>query len=321
MPPLPSLTPTWHNTTYPSISPTRPDLSAANRTIIITGAGSGIGRATALSFSRAGAHKIILIGRTLSTLIETQSALSCPSSVHACSVTDEASLATLASEIGPWDVLILGAGYLAGPATIRDSGAEDWWGSFEVFIPSFFLHPSLKSLPTHGERRIRQSRGLITVSWFGQTNVKGAYLPIKTLLPTARPQHATIIAITAITTFPATALPGLSAYVGSKLALHKVIEFVAAENPNVFAAALHPGMVETGVFRKSGGDKERLPMDDVSLPADFMVWLASPEAAFLNGRQVWANWDVEELKLRRGRIGGGLELTAGVYGWPFRSGL
>jgi len=28
------------------------------------------------------------------------------------------------------------------------------------------------------------------------------------------------------------------------------------------------------------------------------VWLASPEAAFLNGRFAWANWDVDELKAR-----------------------
>jgi len=31
------------------------------------------------------------------------------------------------------------------------------------------------------------------------------------------------------------------------------------------------------------------------LPGDFSVWLASPEAKFLNGRFVWAQWDVDEL--------------------------
>jgi len=34
------------------------------------------------------------------------------------------------------------------------------------------------------------------------------------------------------------------------------------------------------------------------LPGNFCVWLASPEAAFLHGRFVWANWDVDELKAR-----------------------
>lgn len=33
----------------------------------------------------------------------------------------------------------------------------------------------------------------------------------------------------------------------------------------------------------------------VTLPAHFHVWIASPEAEFLKGRFVWANWDVNEL--------------------------
>lgn len=55
----------------------------------------------------------------------------------------------------------------------------------------------------------------------------------------------------------------------------------------------------------------------VDLPADFTVWLASPEASFLKGRQVWANWDVDELRARAGDIQAGLLLTAGIHGWPF----
>jgi len=39
----PSLTAKWHNASYDAISPTRPFLSAANRTIVITGASRRIG--------------------------------------------------------------------------------------------------------------------------------------------------------------------------------------------------------------------------------------------------------------------------------------
>ena len=56
-------------------------------------------------------------------------------------------------------------------------------------------------------------------------------------------------------------VPGLSAYMASKLAQTKLIEYLAAENPNVFAASVHPGMVETDVFTKSGAKAESLPMD------------------------------------------------------------
>jgi hypothetical protein len=33
----------------------------------------------------------------------------------------------------------------------------------------------------------------------------------------------------------------------------------------------------------------------VDLPGAFAVWAASKEAAFANGRVLWASWDVEEL--------------------------
>lgn len=55
----------------------------------------------------------------------------------------------------------------------------------------------------------------------------------------------------------------------------------------------------------------------VQLPAHFTVWLASPEAAFLNGRSVWANWDVDELKAKAEAIQQSQLFTAGINGWPF----
>jgi hypothetical protein len=55
----------------------------------------------------------------------------------------------------------------------------------------------------------------------------------------------------------------------------------------------------------------------VELPGDFLVWMASPEAAFLKGRTVAANWDVDELKAQADTIQSGLTMTSGIYGWPF----
>lgn len=89
-------------------------------------------------------------------------------------------------------------------------------------------------------------------------------------LPTANPSHASIVALTTGTTaLPAVALPGLSAYMASKLAQTKIIEFLAAENPNIFAVTLHPGMVETDIFTKSGAKAEALPMDKGAVPLSF----------------------------------------------------
>lgn len=84
----------------------------------------------------------------------------------------------------------------------------------------------------------------------------------KVFLPTANPSHAAILGITTGTSgLPPAMLTGLSAYISSKLAQVKFLEFLAAENPNVFVASVHPGMVETSVFRKSGAKAEALPMD------------------------------------------------------------
>lgn len=58
----------------------------------------------------------------------------------------------------------------------------------------------------------------------------------------------------------------------------------------------------------------------VSLPASFIVWLASPEANFLKDKFLWANWDVDELKAQAEKIRDTTYLSVGLVGWPFESG-
>jgi hypothetical protein len=48
-----------------------------------------------------------------------------------------------------------------------------------------------------------------------------------------------------------------------------------------------------------------------------MLWLASPEAAFLKGKYIWANWDIEEMKARATEILQTDMLTVKLGGWPF----
>lgn len=55
----------------------------------------------------------------------------------------------------------------------------------------------------------------------------------------------------------------------------------------------------------------------MELPAHFIVWMSSPEAKFLDGRIVWANWDVEELKAKAEAIQSSQDMTSGIYGWPY----
>ncbi|KAI1456059.1 hypothetical protein F4805DRAFT_459111 [Annulohypoxylon moriforme] len=93
-------------------------------------------------------------------------------------------------------------------------------------------------------------------------NTKGTFQAIKSFLPTANPSHAAVLAVTSgMATTPAKNFVRLSSYMTSKLAQIKILEFLALEQPHIFAATVHPGMIETDIFKKAGGDASRLPMD------------------------------------------------------------
>jgi hypothetical protein len=52
----------------------------------------------------------------------------------------------------------------------------------------------------------------------------------------------------------------------------------------------------------------------VELAASFMVWVSSPEAAFLKGKFVWSNWDVDELISKKEELLSTPALTLGLIG-------
>ncbi|KAK8119870.1 NADP(+)-dependent dehydrogenase [Apiospora kogelbergensis] len=275
-PPFPSLTPTWHNDIYPEIEYTSAGVTHKGETIIITGAGSGIGRETALAFAAAGAKQVVLIGRTSATLNETASLINKAKdgvqvTVLEVDVTDDAAVADAATKTGTWNVLVHCAGYITTP------------------VPA------------------------------GQgTNVKSTILLAKHLLPKASQSNASFLTMAAGgIQFPTEMLVGNSAYLVSKLALSKTTEFLAAENTNIFFASVHPGMVDTKIFRASGATPEMVPTDTPQLPAGFMLWITKPEAKFLNGKTVWVNWDVTELKAMKESITTTNKLNIGLAGWPF----
>ena len=128
---------TWRNASYPPIDPSRPELSIKGQTVIITGAGTGIGQETALAFAAAGAPKIHILGRRADRLNETKDVVETafPGTnveVHVCSVSSEEDVRRAAERIGVWDVFVSNAGFLATPASIKDSQPSDWWEGFEV---------------------------------------------------------------------------------------------------------------------------------------------------------------------------------------------
>lgn len=83
--------------------------SLSNKVIVLTGAGQGLGRATAIALSEAGA-KVCLLGRTLSKLDETASQMCGPSLSLSTDITSPASVRDafekIKAEFGQIDILI-----------------------------------------------------------------------------------------------------------------------------------------------------------------------------------------------------------------------
>ena len=70
-----------------------------------------------------------------------------------------------------------------------------------------------------------------------------------------RNHDASIIAVNAnIITLPASnpIAMGASAYVCSKIAQMKLLEYISAENPDLFVVSVHPGVVDTDMMRSMG---------------------------------------------------------------------
>jgi NAD(P)-dependent dehydrogenase (short-subunit alcohol dehydrogenase family) len=101
-----------------------------NKTVVVTGAGSGIGRAIAQGFMTEGA-RVALAGRTEHDLEETAQGGSSDSvSIHSCDVLDRAAVASVISEVratfGPVDILVNNAGMNTSPRSVSEVEIDDW---------------------------------------------------------------------------------------------------------------------------------------------------------------------------------------------------
>jgi NAD(P)-dependent dehydrogenase (short-subunit alcohol dehydrogenase family) len=232
---LPGYTKTWHNTSYPAISPSNPSLSVAGKNIVITGGGSGIGAATALSYARAGAKSITLLGRRESLLKDTASRVSqvAPDVKVLALKADvldlsslERALAKVVKDFGTIDVLVSNAGYLASPNPLLKSEVHDWWMSFEI-------------------------------------NVLGTYNIVKAFVPCSTPGESVFLNVSSgvATIAP---MPGVSAYTASKAANSKLGEHLAFElgPQGIRVINIQPGVVETDMNLKSQSSE-----DSMDLPA------------------------------------------------------
>ena len=129
-------TSTVHNDTYSAISPLSANL--AGKSVYISGASKGIGKAIAISYARAGASQIAIGARSnvASVAAEVEAAAKdakrpgpkvLPLTVD---ITNQSSVETAASEVksafGKLDILINNAGSLGKKAPVGDTDPSEW---------------------------------------------------------------------------------------------------------------------------------------------------------------------------------------------------
>lgn len=275
-----------HNDTYPFISPVH--RAPSNHRVLVTGSSKGIGRATAISFARAGASHIAIHGRAAADLDETASLLVAAASeanrpaptvvklradlTSAAAVTEMA--ATVAEAFGRrLDVLVSNAGALEPWMPLADADPDTWWWTWEV-------------------------------------NVRGAFLVARAFIPLLLAStHSggggagTLIQVTSAGGLAT--MPGASAYQGSKTAQIRMAGHVAVEyaQKGLLVYSVHPGSVATDLA--SGMPKEvrdHMPVETLEMAADTMVWLCRERREWLMGRYVNAPWDMERMLAARESI-------------------
>ncbi|KAI1377567.1 NAD(P)-binding protein [Hypoxylon crocopeplum] len=269
--PLQKLTPTYHREPYAAISPLRPELSQAGKTVLITGGGGGIGYATARAFVAAHAKKIIIVGRRAEVIARAASTLAKEADPQtqvvgwACDVGNRGAVGELwgrvAGEKEVVDVLVLNAANLPPHESVLEIGTERVWTTYDFNVRAQ-MDMAERFYKQGGEGR----KYLVHVSTMAI--------------------HAWRVA----TSYPAY---GMTKNAGA-LALQTIAQDVPVEKMQVLS--FHPGAIFTEGAENNGLTKDSYHWDDTNLPAHYAVWAATPEAAFLHGRFTWAHWDVDELK-------------------------
>jgi len=234
----------------------------APRSVVVTGAGTGIGRATAHAFAARGAH-VLAVGRRPAPLAET--------AAH-----DEAFITPLSADITAED----------GPDTVVRT-ALDRHGRIDVLVHNAAI-VTTESLRTY-------TRASVTPQL--ATNLLAPVLLTQAALPALTESRGVVVNVT--TAVGQRGWPGNSLYAAGKAALEVLTRSWAVELAplGIRVAAVAPGAIETPIADHSGYTPEQraairkwqlehTPLGRIGSPEE-VAWaitqLASPQASFITG--------------------------------------
>lgn len=234
----------------------------AGKRAMVTGAGQGIGRETALAFAREGAT-VVAASRTVEKMADLPGLQSAIRPI-ALDVSDASAVAAAAEEAGELDILVNCAGWVAD-GTILDSTDADWAQSWD-------------------------------------TNVMACVRLIRAVLPGMLERGSGSIVNIASVASSVTGVRRRTAYGASKAALIGLTKAVARDfiDRGIRCNALCPGTTHSPSLEEriqATADPEatraeflaRQPMGRLGRTGEMAatcVWMASDEAAFLTGQVV-----------------------------------
>jgi len=188
----------------------------AGQTVVVTGAGSGIGRALAVRLSKAGSP-VAVVDADEEGLQETASMLGSQSLVRQLDVRDRLGQFQFAAEVADWTSKPIGAVFnnagVAVASSVADAAIED-------------------------------------DEWLHSINFEGVVHGVRAFLPVLMQQNSGAIVNTS-SVFGLAGIPYQSAYCASKFAVRGFTESLRHElkDTGVRAITVHPGGVKTNIAR------------------------------------------------------------------------
>src|SRR6201988_402832 len=245
------------------------EIIMSSSVVLITGALTGIGRAAAFSFAKAG-HRLVVSGRKPDAgqaLVSELRSLGAEAEFIQADVRKDDDVRRLVDRtvesFGRLDVAVNNAGTEGKGGPVTDQTAESYAATFDTNVLGVLL--SMKH-----EMRVMQAQGIGSIVNLSSTmGHRGA--------------------------------PGASLYTASKHAVEGLTKSAALEGAasGIRVNAVAPGPVETGMLDRFTGSAERkaglvagVPLKRVGTPteiADTIVFVASPKASFITGQIISVN--------------------------------